>query len=63
MTMRRWGKKTPTLVVGSWVFAKGEDTHALRLASNLADLRAEYANQHHLQKQVTGPKFELRSKM
>ena len=29
---------------GSKVFANGEDAHTLRLASKLADLRAEYVN-------------------
>ena len=31
----------------SWVFAYGEDAHALRLKSKLFDLRAGYANQQH----------------
>ena len=31
----------------SWVFAYGEDTHALRLKNKLFDLRAGYANQQH----------------
>ena len=33
----------------------------LPLTSKLDALCAEYANQHHLQEQVTGPKLELRS--
>ena len=35
-------------ICGSWVFACGEDTHSLRLKSELFDLRSGYANQQHL---------------
>ena len=50
----------------NWVFAKGEYTHPLRLASELADLRVAYANQfpnrERLEKQVRNNSFPRQKK-
>ena len=45
---------------GSWVFADGEDSHALRLANKLADLRAANVNQRLSRGERIDPKVELR---
>ena len=37
------------------VFTKGEDTHTLRLTSELVDLRVEYANPRSLREQRSAP--------
>ena len=37
------------------VFTKGEDTHTLRLTSELVDLRVEYANPRSLREQCSAP--------